>query len=283
MLTPAALSIIRTVFTDARERAQAIGFWGATFGASMALGPLVGGALVQALDWRAVFWINLPVGAVALVLTRAFVPESRAPHPRRLDPVGQLLVIATLGLVTFSIIEGPSSGWTSAEILGTFGGALAAAVGLLVYERHRREPLLELRFFRSVPFSGANLIAIATFAALGGFLLLNTIYLQIVRHFSPFESGLYVLPIAAMQLIFAPIAGRLVGRSGSRAPLLLAGVGLTAGALMLTGITATTSTIWLLASYSVFGIGFGLVNTPISATAVNGMPAAQAGVAAGIA
>jgi MFS family permease len=140
-----------------------------------------------------------------------------------------------------------------------------------------------LRFFHSAPFSGATVIAVAAFAALGGFLFLNTLYLQIGRGFPPFQAGLMVLPIAVMTLIFAPVSGWLVGRSGSRAPLLLAGATMTIGSLMLTGIGATTSTAWLTAAYLVFGIGFGLVNTPITATAVGGMPGSQAGVAAAIA
>jgi EmrB/QacA subfamily drug resistance transporter len=283
MLNPVAISIIRNTFDDPRQRARALGFWGGTVGLSFALGPVLGGALVSSVGWPSVFWINIPIALVALGLTTRLIPESRAENPRRFDPAGQVLVMVTLATLTFAIIEGQSLGWLSATEL-SLAAVVVISVALFVrVETHRTEPLMELRFFRSLPFSGATLVAVAAFAAMAGFLFLNTLYLQIARHFSPFESGLYVLPIAAMQLIFAPIAGRLVGRSGSRAPLLLAGVGLTAGALMLTGITATTSTVWLLASYSVFGIGFGLVNTPISATAVNGMPAAQAGVAAGIA
>src|ERR1700722_9501807 len=142
MLNPVAMSIIRNVFTDARERAQAIGVWGATVGISLALGPVVGGALVESVGWRSIFWINIPVGLAALALTRRFVPESRAPHPRRLDVVGQALVIALFGSLTYAIIEGPKAGWTSAQSIALFAVALAALTALLIYERRRREPLL---------------------------------------------------------------------------------------------------------------------------------------------
>ncbi len=125
MLNPVAMSIIRNVFTDPRERAQAIGMWGATVGLSFALGPVVGGALVQSAGWRSVFWINIPVGLAALVLTMRFVPESRAPRPRRLDPVGQVLMIVLLASLTYAIIEAPSAGWLSAQSVALF--ALAAA------------------------------------------------------------------------------------------------------------------------------------------------------------
>jgi EmrB/QacA subfamily drug resistance transporter len=283
MLNPVAMSIIRNVFTDARERAQAIGVWGATVGISLALGPVVGGALVESVGWRSIFWINIPVGIAALALTRRFVPESRAPHPRRLDVVGQALVIALFGSLTYAIIEGPKAGWVSAQSVALFAVALAALAVLLAYERRRREPLLELRFFRSIPFSSASVIAICAFAALGGFLFLNTLYLQEVRGLSALEAGLCTLPIAAMTLVFAPLSGRLVGRRGPRLSLLAGGIGITFGAALLTELGAHTSIPSLVPAYVIFGIGFGMINPPITNTAVLGMPAAQAGVAAAVA
>ena len=283
MLNPVAMSIIRNVFTDPRERAQAIGMWGAAVGLSLALGPVVGGALVESAGWRSVFWINIPVGLAALALTMRFVPESRAPRPRRIDPVGQLLMIALLASLTYAIIEAPSAGWLSAQSVALFAFAAAALVGLVAYESRRTEPLIELRFFRSVPFSSASAIAVCSFAALGSFLFLNTLYLQEVRHLSPFTAGLYTLPIAAMTLIFAPLSGRLVGRRGPRAGLLVGGVGIALGGGLLTGLTAHTPLDSLLPAYVIFGIGFGMVNPPITTTAVLGMPPAQAGVAAAVA
>jgi EmrB/QacA subfamily drug resistance transporter len=283
MLNPVAMSIIRNVFTDARERAQAIGVWGATIGVSLAAGPVLGGALVQAIDWRAIFWINIPVGLLALVLTIRFVPESRAPKPRRLDPVGQGLVIVLLGSLTYAIIEAPAAGWFSGRILGLFALSVVALIALVPYELRRPEPLLEPRFFRSVPFSCASVIAICAFAALGGFLFVNTLYLQDIRHLSALKAGLYTLPIAAMTLIFPPLSGRIVGRRGPRIALLSGGLGIMLGGLLLTGIEASTPLASLLPSYFVFGIGFGMVNPPITNTAMLGMPQAQAGVAAAVA
>jgi EmrB/QacA subfamily drug resistance transporter len=283
MLNPVAMSIIRNVFTDARERAQAIGVWGATVGVSLALGPVVGGALVESIGWRSIFWINIPVGLAALALTRRFVPESRAPYPRRLDPLGQVLVIVLFGTLTYTIIEAPSAGWLSAQSLALFGLALAALAALIAYERRRCEPLLELRFFRSIPFSGASAIAICAFAALGGFLFLNTLYLQEVRGLSALQAGLCTLPIAVMTLIVAPISGRYVGRRGPRLALLVGGAGMAVGAALLTGLGAHTSIPSLVPAYVIFGIGFGTINPPITNTAVLGMPPAQAGVAAAVA
>jgi EmrB/QacA subfamily drug resistance transporter len=283
MLNPVAMSIIRNVFDDPRERAQAIGVWGAMIGLSMALGPIVGGALVDSLGWRWVFLVNVPVGLLAVTLTTMFVPESRAPRPRRLDPVGQALVIVALASLTYAIIEGGSAGFTSPGILSLFGLSLVSFVALVFYELHRREPLLEMRFFKSVPFSGASAIAVCAFAGQGGFLFLNTLYLQNVRGLSPFDAGLYVLPMAAMTLVFAPLSGHIVGRYGSRVPLVVAGTTLTIAAVMLTQITADSSPAYVLGAYFVFGFGFGMVNPPITNTAVSGMPPSQAGVAAAVA
>lgn len=283
MLNPVAMSIIRNVFEEPRERARAIGMWGAVFGLSMAMGPILGGALVDASSWRAVFFVNVPIGLLAIVLTAAFVPESRAPRPRRLDPVGQLLVIVALATLTYAIIEAPRSGWLSGEILGLFACSAASVAALIVYELRRFEPLLEVRFFRSAPFSGANAIAVLTFASLGGFLFLNTIYLQDARGLSPLDAGLYMLPMAAMLLVAAPVSGRLVARYGARPSMVAGGAAMAVAALMLTGLGPATPAAVLFASYFLFGVGMGFENPPITNTAVSGMPGAQAGVAAAIA
>jgi EmrB/QacA subfamily drug resistance transporter len=283
MLNPVAMSIITNTFTDRAERARAIGVWGAVWGVAMAFGPIAGGALVTSVGWRGIFWVNIPVGIAAIILTALFVPESRAARARRLDAVGQLLVILTLAPLTYGIIEAPASGWTSAKILSAFALALVALTSLIIYEPRQREPLIELRFFRSAPFSGATVIAICAFAALGGFLFLNTLYLQDVRGYSPLHAGLYMLPLAAMTVLLAPLSGRIVAARGPRLPIVVGGIATLAGGIMLTRLSPSTPVSWLIPSYLVFGIGAGMVNPPITNTAVSGMPVSQAGVAAGIA
>ena len=283
MLNPVAMSIITNTFTEPRERARAIGVWGGVVGISMAAGPIIGGALVEYANWRAVFWINVPIGVAALVLTALFVPESRAPKARRMDPVGQLLVMALLGSLTYAIIEAPAAGWTSPLILACVAVTVVALAGLLTYERRRREPLIELRFFRSAPFSGATVIAVSAFAALGGFLFLNTLYLQDDRGMSALDAGLHLLPMAAMALVCAPLSGRLVGTRGPRLSLVLAGATMTASGLLFTAMDAASSDALLYTAYVLFGIGFGFVNAPVTNTAVSGMPRTQAGVAAAVA
>ena len=283
MLSPVAMSIVRNVFEDPRERAQAIGVFAAMFGISMALGPVLGGFLVAAISWRAIFVVALPVAVAAIALTARFVPESRAPRPRRIDPVGQVLVIGALAGLTFAIIEGGRVGFGAAGIVIVLAVALGCFVALVRYELRRREPLLEMRFFTSAPFAGAGAIALCLSAALGGFLFMNTLYLQDVRGLSPLQAGLYMLPTATMMIVFAPVSGRLVGRFGARPSMLAGGVAVLAAGLMLTGLAPGTSVPFLLGAYAVFGFGFALVSPPIANTAVSGMPPAQAGVAAAVA
>ncbi|HVW41819.1 MAG TPA: MFS transporter [Amycolatopsis sp.] len=283
MLNPVAMSIVTNTFTDPKERARAIGIWGAVFGISMALGPVVGGALVDGIGWRSIFWVNVPIGVAAIVLAALFVPESKSPRPRRLDPVGQSLVIVILGSLTYGIIEAPHAGWGSAQTLGCFALAVLALAALVPYEKRRREPLLDPRFFSSIPFSSATVIAITGFASLAGFLVLNAIYLQTVRGFSPLHAGLLTLPAAVMILVLAPVSGRLVANRGARLPLVVAGIAIAVAGVLLTTISADTPVGFLLVVYFLFGIGFGLVNPPITNAAVSGMPRAQAGVAAAVA
>ncbi len=283
MLNPVAMSIITNTFTIPRERAQAIGVWAAVVGVSMALGPVVGGLLVTSVGWRSIFWINIPVGLTAVVLALHYIPESKAPVARKVDVPGQVLVIALLSSLTYGIIESPARGWSSAVIVVAFAVAAVSLAALLVWEHRASEPLIDLRFFRSVPFSSAAVIAVAAFAALGGFLFLNTLYLQDVRGLSPLQAGIDTLPMAAMTMLLPPFSGRLVGRRGARIPLVIAGTTLGAACLMLVGLSATTPFTTLFIAYVIFGIGFGFVNAPITNAAVSGMPRAQAGVAAAIA
>lgn len=283
MLSPVAMSIVRNVFEDPRERAQAIGVFASMFGISIALGPVLGGLLVSAISWRAVFLVTVPVGLAAIALTARFVPESRAARPHRIDPIGQLLVIAALAALIYGIIEGGRVGFGTVGIVILLTLAVGGFAGLVLYELHRHEPLLEMRFFTSAPFAGASAIAVCLSAALGGFLFLNTLYLQEVRGLSSLHAGIYLLPTAATVIVFAPISGRLVGRFGARPSMLAGGVAVMASGLMLTSLAPGTSAPFLLAAYAVFGFGFALTSPPIANTAVSEMPGAQAGVAAAVA
>jgi EmrB/QacA subfamily drug resistance transporter len=283
MMNPVAMSIITQVFTGRVERARAIGVWGGVVGISMALGPIVGGALIELVNWRAVFWINLPICALAILLTAIFVPESKSATMRDVDPVGQGLGMAFLFGVVFVLIEGPGMGWTDARIIAVAVAAVLAFAAFLRYESRRHDPFIDLRFFRSIPFASATAIAVCAFAAWGAFLFMTALYLQDERGFSAMHTGLVYLPIAIGALIFSPLSGRLVGRFGSRPSLLAAGTLITAATLMLTQLSATTPVWQLLVIFAVFGIGFSMVNAPVTTAAVSGMPTDRAGAASAIA
>jgi EmrB/QacA subfamily drug resistance transporter len=283
MMNPVAMSIITNVFIEPKARARAIGTWGAVVGVSMGLGPLIGGLLTQTVGWRSIFWINVPIGALAIVLAQLFVPDSKAPRARRADPLGQLLMLGALASVTYAVIEGPRLGWGSPLVMVLFAGAAVAVALLLVFEPRMKEPLLDLRFFRSMPFSSATMVAVLAFGAFSGFLFLNALYLQEVRGLAAFTTGLFTLPLALGALVCSPISGWLVGRSGTRLPLVMAGSGIALSALVLATLDTRTSLVRIVLAYLIFGAGFGLVNAPITNTAVSGMPRAQAGLAAAIA
>ena len=283
MLNPVALAIVTNVFTEPAARAKAIGVWGSMFGLSVAVGPIVGGALVDSAGWRSVFWINIPIGAAAIVLTALFVPESRAAVRRRLDPVSQVLVVAALGTLSYAIIEGPDQGWGSVLIAACFAVAAASLAVLLWWSARVAQPLIDLRFFRSLPFSGAAVTALSGMCAFAGFLFLITLYLQDVRRYSALEAGLFLLPMAVVMAVSAPTCGRVMARTGTRIPLLIAGTGITAAGVLLTFLTAASPDWYILLCGLVMGAGMGWVNAPATNNAVSGMPRAQAGTASAIA
>jgi EmrB/QacA subfamily drug resistance transporter len=283
MLNPVAMSIIANTFTDPAERARAIGVFGSMSGLSLALGPILGGALVDGLGWRSIFLVNVPIVATAIVGTALFVPESRAARARRVDPVGQTLVILMLGSLVYAIIESNRLGWTSPVILGLLAVTVLSALGILVYEPRRVDPLLELRLFRSVPFSAAIVMALFALCAFGAFLFVTTQYLQNVRGMSALTAGLCLLPVGVLTVVLSPLTGRLVGRRGPRVPLVIAGAALALGGGASIWLRPATPLLALLAIYLLFGIFLGTVNPPITNTAVSGMPRSMSGVASSLA
>ncbi|WP_307097683.1 DHA2 family efflux MFS transporter permease subunit [Rhodococcus sp. SORGH_AS_0301] len=283
MLNPVAMSIITQVFTGKAERARAIGMWGAVVGISMALGPMLGGLLIEISGWRSVFWINIPVCLAAFVLAAVFVPESRSPVVRAFDPVGQLLGVVMLASLVFGLIEGPSLGWSSPITLAVFALSLASFVAFVRYENRRVDPFIDLRFFRSIPFSSATIVAVCAFGGYGAFLFLMSLYLQEVRGFSAIGTGASFLPLALATLICSPLSGRMVARWGARPSMTIAGVVIAVAGLTLTRLSATTPVSALLVMFAIFGVGFGLVNAPITNAAVGGMPRDRAGAASAVA
>ncbi|MEV6973059.1 MFS transporter [Kitasatospora sp. NPDC093806] len=280
MLSPVALAIVVSAMPDPRERARAIGVWASVFGLSMAAGPVTGGALVAAFGWRSVFWVNLPVVLVAVVLSVLFVPESRAPRARRLDLPGQLLLTAAVCATVAVLIEGPRIGWAAAPALAGYAVVAATTAAFALVERRRAEPLMDLGLFRRPVFGTAVLGAVAVFVALTVSLLLTTFQLQHARGWTPLAAGAATLPMALGATVCAPLSGALTSRFGPRRPLLLAG-GFTAAGGVLCLVGRAELPVVLLA-YLLLGVGFGFANAPITNTAVSGLPADRAGVAGAI-
>jgi EmrB/QacA subfamily drug resistance transporter len=283
MLNPVAMAIVAATFPRPAERARAIGVFGSMSGLALALGPILGGALVDSLGWHAVFWVNVPIVAAAIVATALFVPESRAARARRFDLVGQTLVALVLGSVVYAIIESGRLGWTSPVILGLLALAGLGVLAILGYEPRRADPLLELRLFRSVPFSAAILIALCGLCGFGAFLFVTTQYLQNVRGLSALAAGLCLLPVGALVLVISPRTGRRVGARGPRVPLLVAGTALALGGAVSMWLGPATPLPAVLGSYLLFGLFLATVNPPITNSAVAGMPRSMAGVAASLA
>ncbi len=283
MLNPVAMAIVANTFPRPAERARAIGVFGSVSGLALALGPILGGALVDGLGWRFIFWVNVPIAAAAIVCTALFVPESRAPRARRFDPVGQSLMVLVLGSVVYAIIESARFGWTSPVIVGLLAAAAGGAAGILVCEPRRVDPLLELRLFRSLPFSAAIVSALLALCGFGAFLFVTTQYLQDVRGMPALTAGLCLLPVGVLVVLLSPRTGRLVGTRGPRLPLVVSGAALALGGGASLWLGPATPLPAVLGIYVLFGIFLGTVNPPITNSAVSGMPRAMAGVAASLA
>lgn len=283
MLNPVAMAIVVTTFPDPKERARAIGVFASMSGLSLALGPILGGAMVDGLGWRSIFWINVPIVVAAIVCTALFVPESRAARARRFDPVGQVLMILMLCSLVYAIIESATLGWTSPVILGLLVVTVLSALGILGYEPRRRDPLLELRLFRSVPFSSAILTALFALCGFGAFLFVTTLYLQDVRGMSALTAGLCLLPVGVLTMVLSPLTGRLVGTRGPRGPLMVAGAALALGGGVSLLLGPATPLPAVVATYLLFGVFLGTITPPITNTAVSGMPRSMAGVASSFA
>ena len=283
MLNPVAVSIISSVFKGQAERAWAIGVWITMFGVSMALGPVLGGILTGTVGWRSIFWVNVPVGLVAIALVSRFIPESRAGMKRRLDLVAQVLVIVMLGSLVYAIIEGARSDWREPGIRALFALSGLTLVVLVRWELRRKDPMIDPRCFRSLPVTGAVLTGIGSFGCLGGFLFLSTIYLQDARGLSALHAGLHMLPTAAAMAICPLLAAWLVARRGLRLPLALGGMALTLSMAAMSRLTVSSGEAYLIVAFTLFGIGLGMVDGQISHAAVSAMPSSQAGLASGIA
>jgi EmrB/QacA subfamily drug resistance transporter len=282
LMMPATLSIISATF-HARERGMAIGIWAGVSAMALAIGPLLGGVITEHISWNWIFYVNVPIGVLAVIAAIVVVPESRDnSREQRLDLPGLATSAVGLFALVYALIEAHSYGWTSARILGLFAIAVVALVAFVLLELHQRVPLLDLSLFRNGTFAGANLVAILVTLAMFGIFVFFPIYMQTFRGWSPIQAGAALLPWTLMIVIFAPIAGKLSDRVGSR--WLMAG-GMTVVAiccLLLSTVTLHSSFWHMLPAFILGGLGMSFVMTPMSAAAMGAAPVDKAGVASGV-
>ena len=286
MLNPVALSIIVGVHPDVRRRARAIGIWSAVSRLGAAAGPPLGGLVVELGGWRWVFLLTVPVAVLAVALTLRWVPESRSPAPRRADVLGQLLLTTVVAGLVVALIEGPHRGWTPAVVAVLAGTVLAAGLFVRHGLRHPA-PLIDPRLFRSGGLPVAVGAAVGGFACFGGALFALSLTLQSASGYDALTAGLLVLPLGVAALMTSPAAGRLVGRGYALPTLAVAGLLMAAAlaglAVVLGGGSPPSSVPLLVGLLVVFGVGFGLLNPPVTATAIAGLPPERSGVAGAIA
>jgi EmrB/QacA subfamily drug resistance transporter len=282
LMMPATLSIISATFA-VRERGMAIGIWAGVSAMALAIGPLLGGIITEHISWNWIFYVNVPIGVLGVVAALLVVPESRDTSlEQRLDVPGLLSSGIGLLAIVYALIEAHSFGWTSARILGLFVIAAVALATFVLLELRQRLPMLDLSLFKSGTFTGANLVAILVTLAMFGIFVFFPIYMQTYRGWSPIQAGAALLPWTVMIVIFAPIAGKLSDRVGSRW-LMAAGMTVVAICCLLLSTVTLHSTFWhMLPAFILGGLGMSFVMTPMSAAAMGAAPVDKAGVASGV-
>ena len=277
-----SLALVAQEFPAGRERATAMGVYGATIGVSVAVGPLIGGAITSGLGWRWVFFLNVPVGIAAIALTFARIRESRDPNATRVDWPGVATFSTALVMLVLALVRGNDQGWGSPLIVGLLSGAAVMMAAFVAIERRVAEPMLPLGLFRRGAFTGVQLAAVAVSASLFALFLYLTLYLQNYLGYSPLQAGLRYLPITLAPFVVAPLAVALMARLPARVVMALGLAGVGAGLLLMAGLSADSSWTALLPGFIVAGIGVGLLNPVIADVAVSVVSKERSGMAAGI-
>jgi EmrB/QacA subfamily drug resistance transporter len=265
-----------------RERGTAFGAWGATIGAAAAVGPLLGGALTEGLGWSSIFYINVPIGIGAVVLTQMKVAESRDPRGAKIDWIGTVTFTAGLFLLVYAIIRGNEKGWGSTLIVSMFAASAVLLAAFLVSQFVQKNAMLDVSLFRKPTFSGASIVAFTLSASMFAMFLYLTLYLQTILGLSPLQTGLRFLPVTVVSFFVAALSGNLSARIPVR---FLLGLGLllvAVGLLLMRGLNASSTWTALLAGFIVSGAGIGFVNPALASTAVGVVPPQRSGMASGI-
>jgi EmrB/QacA subfamily drug resistance transporter len=281
-MMPATLSIITNAF-PAHERGRAIGTWAGVSALALALGPVVGGFLTEQVSWRAIFFLNLPVAALAVVVSLAAARESCDPTvPRTVDLAGVGAITVGIGALVLALVEGNDWGWGSARVAGLLALSVIGLVAFVIIERRVRFPMVEFDFFRTRQFVGANAIAfVVSFAMLAMFFFM-ALYMQNILGYSPLEAGVRFLPSTLVIIVAAPIAGRLTDRIGARVPIAVGLSLVTVSLYFQSRITIDSTYSDILPLFAIMGLGIGLTMSPMSTAAMNAVQEAKAGVASGI-
>jgi len=283
MTFPATLSLISNVFTERRERARAIGLWGAVGGAAIALGPIVGGWLLEHYSWAAIFIAMAPVAAVAAIFVAAAVPTSKDPDAAAVDMPGLVLSSAAMALLVFTIIEAPTYGWGAARSVAGFAGSAVLLAAFIVAERRAAHPMLDVRLFRNLRFSAASAAVTVSFFTLFGFIFLIAQYFQFVRGYSPLSTGVRLLPVAASVAAGSVAGTQLAVRAGTKLVVttgLIAVAGFYAWVAVTTSATLSYATI--AAQMVVYGLGLGLTSAPATESIMGAISRAKAGVGSAV-
>jgi len=283
MMMPSTLSIIANVFPP-EERGKAMGFWGAVIGFAVALGPSLGGLLVEAESWRWIFFINVPIGVVLLLGTMFYIPESTDPTSvKQMDFPGVAVLTAALFCLTFALIEGQSYGWTSGLILGLFAGAVAGLAAFVWIQFRQRQPLIELGMFRDRTFSVTNGVALILSMGMMGVFFLLPIFMQSILGYSVIKAGLVMTPLAAATIVAAPVSGMLSDRTGAKWPMFV-GLVVTGTGFLLTMFALKVGASWqsLVLPFAVSGFGIGMVMPPATSAVMGAVVTEKSGQASGV-
>ena len=282
MVFPSTLSLLTNVFTERGERARAIGLWGAITGAAIALGPIVGGWLLQLSDWRSIFFAMTPVAALAGALVARYVPTSRDPHAPRVDRPGFALSTAVIALLVYTIIEAPSHGWGGTRTLLSFAATALIAVGFVAWERRTAQPMLDVSLFRNLRFTAASASVAISFFALSGFIFLVTQNFQFIKGYGPLSTGVRLLPVASFVAISSILGAKLAVRVGTKLIVASGLVSMGAFYLWVSTSSATTGYGTIAAQMVVLGTGMGLTSAPATEAIMGVVPKAKAGVGSAV-
>jgi EmrB/QacA subfamily drug resistance transporter len=282
MVFPSTLSLLTNVFTERRERALAIGLWGAITGVAIALGPIVGGWLLELSGWRSIFFAMTPVAGVAGLLSARFVPSSRDPRAPRTDRAGFVLSTATIGLLIYTIIEAPNHGWGSTRTLVSFAVTASLAVGFVAWERRAEHPMLDLSLFGNPRFTAASASVAISFFALSGFIFVVTQYFQFLKGYGPLSTGVRLLPVASFVALSSILGAKLAVRIGTKLVVATGLFSMAAFYLWVTTAAAATSYGTIAAQMVVLGTGMGLTSAPATEAIMGVVPRAKAGVGSAV-